>query len=84
MRHISAKEYQRIMLKRGHHDVQDRHPPRRPVPHPGGICTAPPGPTASRSQSDFTPPPPSRSAIAALMTQLLAVEVGRRPQRGGV
>jgi hypothetical protein len=48
---------------------------------PGGLSTAPPGPTAIRSPSNFNP---QVIAIAALMTQLLAVEVGRRPQIGGV
>jgi hypothetical protein len=48
---------------------------------PGGISTAPPGPTAIRSLPDFTAQP---IAIAALMTQLLAVGIGRRPQKGGV
>jgi hypothetical protein len=43
---------------------------------PGEIGTAPPGPTASRSPPDFTP---QAIAIAALTTQLLAVEVGRLP-----
>ena len=42
---------------------------------------APPAPTAIRSPPDFTPQP---IAIAALMTQLLAVEFGRRPQKGGL
>ena len=36
-------------VERRHHDVQDRHPPRRPVPHPGGISTA--GHSDSRSSS---------------------------------
>jgi hypothetical protein len=29
-------------VERRHHDVQDRQPPYRPVPHSGGISTAPP------------------------------------------
>jgi hypothetical protein len=49
---------------------------------PGGISATPLSPTAIRSPPDFTPPQPI--AIAAIMTQLLAVEVGRRPQKGGV
>jgi hypothetical protein len=48
---------------------------------PGGISTAPPAPTAIRSPPDFIPQP---IAIAALMTQVLKVEVGRRPQKGGL
>jgi site-specific DNA-methyltransferase (adenine-specific) len=41
----------------------------------------PPGPTATRSPPDFTPQP---IAIAALMTQLLAVEVGPTQKPVGV
>jgi hypothetical protein len=48
---------------------------------PRGISAAPPGPTAIRSPPEFTPQP---IAIAALATQLLGLEVGRRPQKGGV
>jgi hypothetical protein len=44
-----------------------------------GISMAPLAPTANRSPPEFTPQP---IAIAAPMTRLLAVEVGR-PQRGG-
>jgi hypothetical protein len=65
-------------VERRHHDVQDRYPPHRQVPHPRRDQ---PGPTAIRSPSNFTTQP---IAIAALTTQLLGVEVGRRPQKGGV
>jgi hypothetical protein len=51
------------------------------MPHLCGISTVPVGPTAIRSPRDFTPQP---LALAAFMTPLLAVEVGRRPQKGSV
>jgi hypothetical protein len=64
-----------------HHDAQDRHSPRRPVPHPRRDQHGAARPHRHLLAAGLHPQP---IAIAALMTQLLAVEDGRRPQIGGV